>query len=101
MPLARAISPSTAAMTDGSPSLSAAFKYAVMSASLRRCLAGSQRRVLVLGTRFLLQSAHQFFGFHDVLRLGALVASRKQNDDRGAAPREIDPVTGSVIDPQF
>jgi hypothetical protein len=33
--------------------------------------------------------------------LAALVAATQQQDDRVAAPLEIDPVAGSIVNPQF
>jgi len=37
----------------------------------------------------------------DVRRLRTLVAAAQQDDDLAAAPHEIDPIAGPIIDPQF
>src|ERR1700739_4366260 len=53
------------------------------------------------GHNVLLESAGQRERHRDVFPLRVLVASSEQDDESWAALREIDPVTGPIIDPHF
>src|SRR5208282_123341 len=71
-----------------------------MSSLVSRVSAASQRRVLRAMSSSL-NLPRQFEGARDVAILGPFVAAAEQYDNHFAAPDEIHPVAGTVIDPHL
>src|SRR3954447_16487963 len=71
-----------------------------MSSFVSSVSAASQRRVLIVMSSSL-HLVRQIDGARDVAFLGPFVAAAQQDDDGVAAPDEIHPIAGTVIDPHL
>src|SRR5713101_5800763 len=71
-----------------------------MSSLVSSVSAASQRRVLRAMSSSL-NLLRQFEGTRDVAILVSFVATAQQDDNRVAAPDEIHPIAGAVVDPHL